>query len=252
MSTNKHEIIISTFYKFFNNSLCREIKDELKKFCLVNKIFGIIVMAEEGVNATVSGSKKDLDSFFRYMSDEYGFNFDNIKNSKVDYHPFRKIKVKIKKEIVTLGMPGIKGDNAGTYVSPENWDEFISRDDVVLIDTRNEYETVLGSFEGAVNPKTENFRDFPMWFKENKAKFTGKKIAMCCTGGVRCEKSTSYLKNLGFNDVYHLEGGILNYLIKLGKKTRKWYGDCFVFDQRIAVDNKIKQVFTTSCYYKDQ
>lgn len=240
-------IIISTFYKFFDNPKFEEIRLPLKYFCAENNIKGIIIMAKEGLNATISGTRKSLDNFFQHIKKEYGFTFENIKESSLDYHPFRKIKVKAKNEIVTLGMPEVSGLDAGTYVKPEEWDDFISREDVVLIDTRNTYEIILGSFKDAVNPETENFRDFPEWFEKEKHRFAGKKIAMCCTGGVRCEKSTAYLKSKGLNEVYHLEGGILNYLMKLGEKAKTWYGECFVFDKRIAVDKKVKQVHHTSC-----
>lgn len=246
MSTEQiGSVVVSTFYKFFNNFMYKEVKDVLKNFCLENNIKGIIIMAEEGLNATISGSRDSLDRFFEYIKKTLGCEFNNIKESNIDYHPFNKIKVKIKREIVTLGMPEISGLDAGIRVKPEEWDSFISRDDVILIDTRNEYETVLGSFKGAIDPKTENFRDFPKWFEDNRSNFEGKKIAMCCTGGVRCEKSTAYLKSIGIQEVYHLEGGILNYLMKIGKEAKTWYGDCFVFDKRIAVDKTNKQVFST-------
>jgi UPF0176 protein len=135
-----------------------------------------------------------------------------------------------------MDVAGINGKDAGHYLKPEQWDDFITREDVILIDTRNKYEVRLGSFKGAIDPLTNYFREFPRWFDQNQEKFVGKKIAMCCTGGVRCEKSTAYLK-----EVYHLEGGILGYLEKLGDKTTSWHGDCFVFDDRIAVDKKINQ-----------
>lgn len=243
----EQNIVVSTFYKFFDNPRFEEIRLPLKFFCRDHGIKGIIIMANEGLNATISGSREELDNFFDHIKNEYGFKFCNVKESRINYHPFRKIKVKAKKEIVTLGMPEINGLEAGVHVKPEKWDEFIERDDVVLIDTRNTYEIILGSFKGAVNPQTENFRDFPEWFEKHKQEFAGKKIAMCCTGGIRCEKSTAYLKSRGVKEVYHLEGGILNYLMKLRDKAKTWYGDCFVFDKRIAVNKQIEQVHNTTC-----
>ncbi len=250
MSAEKKEIIIATFYRFFDNSKFEEIRLPLKEWCKDHDIKGIIIMAKEGVNSTISGTRINIDKFFEHVKNEYGFEFKNIKESKIDYHPFGKIKVKAKQEIVTLGMPEISGLDAGYHVKPEEWDDFISRDDVVLIDTRNTYEVILGSFEGAVNPETENFRDFPEWFEEHKEDLKGKKVAMCCTGGVRCEKSTAYVKSQGFDEVYHLDGGIINYLMKLGENAKTWYGDCFVFDKRIAIDKQISQVHNTICHNK--
>jgi UPF0176 protein len=241
MLEEKLDIIVSSFYKFFDNPNFEEIRLPIKEYCQVNSIKGIIIMAKEGLNATISGERKNIDNFYEYLENEYGFTFNNIKESQLDYYPFRKIKVKAKAEIVTLKMPNINGINSGYYIKPEDWDEFISRDDVKLIDTRNSYEVILGSFKGAINPKTENFSDFPEWFAKHKKEFEGKKIAMCCTGGIRCEKSTAYLKSLGIKEVYHLEGGILTYLMKLGAKAKTWYGDCFVFDKRVAVSNNIQQ-----------
>lgn len=243
----KEEIVISTFYKFFDNPNFEEIRLPLKEYAQSIDIKGIIIMAKEGLNATISGTKENTDLFFAHMKKRYGFSFNNIKTSFLDYYPFLKMKVKAKKEIVTLKMPEISGKDAGHYVKAQDWDSFIAQDDVVLIDTRNAYEIAIGTFQNSINPHTEEFCQFPLWFETHKENFKNKKIAMCCTGGVRCEKSTAYLKSLGLKEVYHLEGGILKYLEELGDKAKMWQGDCFVFDHRIAVNNDIKQVKTTSC-----
>lgn len=241
------EIVISTFYKFFDNHNYANIRLPLKEYAQSINIKGIVIMAKEGLNATISGTKENTECFFNHMKRKYGFSFSNIKTSYLDYHPFLKMKVKAKKEIVTLKMPEIRGIDSGHYVKAQDWDNFISQDDVVLIDTRNSYEIAIGTFKRAVDPETEEFSQFPQWFEKHKKEFKDKKIAMCCTGGVRCEKSTAYLKSLGLKEVYHLEGGILRYLEELGDKAKMWQGDCFVFDHRIAVNKSIKQVKTTIC-----
>ncbi len=241
------EIVISAFYKFFDNPNFEEIRIPLKEHAQSLDIKGIIIMAKEGLNATISGTKENIDLFFEHMKEKYGFSFNNIKTSYLDYYPFLKMKVKAKKEIVTLKMPEISGEDSGHYVKAQDWDNFIAQDDVVLIDTRNAYEIAIGTFKNSINPQTEEFSRFPQWFEKHKENFKDKKIAMCCTGGVRCEKSTSYLKSLGLKEVYHLEGGILKYLEELGDNAKMWQGDCFVFDRRIAVNTFIKQVQTTKC-----
>jgi UPF0176 protein len=163
---------------------------------------------------------------------------------KINYcsqHPFSKYKVRLKKEIVTLGIPELDVENLkGDYISPEEWDEYLKKEDTILIDTRNDYEVSMGTFKSAVDPVTGAFRDFPAWVEENKEKLENKTILMCCTGGIRCEKSTAYMKSVGFEKVYHLKGGILQYLEDTGNKNQMWHGDCFVFDDRIAVDENLK------------
>ena len=188
------------------------------------------------------------DNFYKYLNDELGIDLDNIKESSCKFKPFGKMKVRLKEEIVTLraGPIDVNGTK-GEYIEPENWDEFIKRDDVVLIDTRNNYETNLGTFEGAVDPDTRNFRDFPQWLEANRASLVGKKVAMCCTGGVRCEKSTAFMKKEGFDEVYHLKGGIINYFEQTGNKNGLWKGKLFVFDDRFIVDDQLEQSFDTRC-----
>jgi UPF0176 protein len=164
--------------------------------------------------------------------------------NKINYfsqHPFSKYKVRLKKEIVTLGLPNLDIKNLkGDYISPEEWDEYLKKEDTILIDTRNDYEVSMGTFKSAIDPLTGTFRDFPKWVEENKETLENKTILMCCTGGIRCEKSTAYMKLVGFDKVYHLKGGILQYLEDTGNKNQMWSGECFVFDDRIAVDENLK------------
>jgi len=227
---------ISTFYKFFDNSNYQSMAAELKEYAASIGVKGTVILAKEGLNATISGSQPSIDKMFAYMKNKYDLVFSNIKNTYFSSHPFNKLKIKTKNEIVTLGISGIGGKDPGHYIKPEMWDEFITKSDVVVIDTRNDYEVEAGAFKDAINPNTQTFGEFPAWFLKHQKEFEGKKIAMYCTGGIRCEKSTTYLKSLGIKEVYHLEGGILQYLEDVRGTSKTWQGGCFVFDQRRAVD----------------
>lgn len=230
------QIVISTFYKFINLPDFAAMKQPLLDFGIEHGLRGTILLAPEGINTSISGPRAEIDALYAELRDRYSIELNNIKESFSNEWPFKKMKLRLKKEIVRLDLPEVSGANAGHYVKPEQWDEFIARDDVVVIDTRNDYEVEIGSFTGAINPMTSFFREFPRWFAEHKEEFKGKKIAMFCTGGVRCEKSTAFLKMQDIDEAYHLEGGILGYLEKFGQTTKSWHGDCFVFDDRIAVD----------------
>jgi UPF0176 protein len=243
----ENQIVITTFYKFIDLPNFELIKEQLRIYCVEKNLKGTILLASEGINATISGLREDIDSFYQELKNQYSITLTNVKESFAGKRPFYKMKVRLKKEIVTLGVQGVSGTNPGYYVKAEEWDDFIAGDDVILIDTRNKYEINLGSFRGAVNPMTEHFRDFSKWFDDNIEQFKGKKVAMFCTGGIRCEKSTSFAKSRGVNDVYHLDGGILGYLEKIGDKAKSWYGDCFVFDDRVAVDTKINPSSAVTC-----
>lgn len=233
--------IVSTFYKFTPLSNYKEVQPKLLEICYKNQLLGTILLAKEGINATISGTRDGLDNFYSLLISEFGIKLTNIKESLNTNMPFEKMKVRLKKEIVRIGMEEIDGNDAGHYVAPEDWDEFILRDDVILIDTRNKYEIGCGSFQKAIDPQTRFFREFPKWFDDNIEQFKNKKVAMFCTGGVRCEKSTAFAKTRGITDVYHLDGGILNYFEKVGSNSRTWHGECFVFDDRIAVDIELKR-----------
>ena len=242
---------IISFYVFVNLRNI-DLKAELiKKKCNENKIKGLIIIAEEGINGTLSGSEKSLDELMYFLTNEICLCQMNIKEAFSKIHAFSRLKVKIKKEIVTFGISEILPYNkTGHYIEPADWNDFISNDDTITIDTRNEYEVRIGSFKGALNPKTQSFSEFPKWWKKNKEKLKGKNIAMFCTGGIRCEKSTKFLLKDGVENVYHLKGGILNYFKYQKDKNSLWQGECFVFDQRVSVDenlNKGKCILCHAC-----
>ncbi|BET32990.1 rhodanese-related sulfurtransferase [Wolbachia pipientis] len=222
--------VIATFYHFVKLSNYYDMKDEIKVACDNVELKGTILLAEEGINATVSGERNAIDKIFDFLRSDYRLRDLTWKESAAEYQPFSKMKVRLKREIVNLGVSNLDTSVRGQYIDPDYWDDFISQPDVLVIDTRNDYEVKLGKFKNAINPHTQRFRDFPQWaesFSESK----DLKVAMYCTGGIRCEKSTAYMKSLGFNDVYHLKGGILSYLEKTHNKSGNWEGECFVFDE---------------------
>lgn len=231
---------IATFYRFIELTNYEDMQAIIKDFCIKKQIKGTILLAEEGINATIAGTQCAIEDFFLFMNTEERFSNMCWQKSSADYQPFARMKVRLKREIVNLGIKeGLDPNSKGEYIAPDTWDDFIARDDVMLIDTRNIYEIKLGKFKNSLNPCTNNFRDFSAWaeeLKDNKQK----KIAMYCTGGIRCEKSTAYMKRLGFDQVYHLRGGILNYLSTTKNKKQNWEGDCFVFDDRVAVDENLQ------------
>lgn len=230
------KIGVVSFYSFVNID---EPEILIPKLLLVAKrkyVKGTIIVAQEGFNGSISGDEDDLYYVVEYLRKLTNPKDINTKINYCDYQPFSKIKVKIKNEIVSLKQGKLDVENLkGEYIEPRDWDQFISRDDVIVIDTRNSYEVKAGTFDGAVDPNTETFREFPDWAKANPDLFKDKKIAMCCTGGIRCEKSTAYMKALGYDDVYHLKGGILQYLEDTKNVNSVWKGECFVFDDRGAV-----------------
>lgn len=233
------EVIIITFYKFAN---IKEgivlFKEKLEEFCIINKILGTVLIAPEGINGTVSGYPDSINAFYKFFKQYEEFEDIIFKESYYKAHPFGKLKIRIKKEVVSSG-EGNCAYNPGKYIKPSEWDAFISRPDVINIDTRNDFEYVIGTFKGAVNPKTETFREFKEWCDAN-LKDKNQIIAGFCTGGVRCEKSTSFLQQAGYTNVYHLEGGIIGYFIETENKNNMWQGDCFVFDDRVIINDKLK------------
>lgn len=213
------------------------------------EIKGTLLLAEEGINGTVSGSRESIDALLAYLNRDARINPISHKESLHETQPFYRTKVKLKKEIVTMGVQGIDPrQTVGTYVKPENWNALISDPDVLVIDTRNDYEIDIGTFKHAVNPNTKTFREFPDYVKSNMDPQKHKKVAMFCTGGIRCEKSTAYLKEQGFDEVYHLEGGILQYLEDVPQSESLWEGDCFVFDNRVAVNHQLEKSHFDQCY----
>ncbi len=233
---------VLAFYKFVHLPNPQKEKEKLLSFLEENFTVGTIILSNEGINGMCSLDQEKTEKVKSFLQQNFRLTSSEFKESLVYSNVFKKLSVKIKQEIVKLGLPEI--DPAmivGTYVEPEEWDAFISEEEVITIDTRNDFEVNLGTFEGSVNPKTKSFHEFPRWWKDKSKALKNKKIAMFCTGGIRCEKATGFLKAEGVEEVYHLKGGILNYLDKVGNlPTSKWKGDCFVFDQRVTVNTLLE------------
>jgi UPF0176 protein len=243
------QIVISALYKFVTLDNFEALQRPLLAVMKAHGIRGTILLAREGVNGTIAGAKEDIDALFVWFSQQPGL--DNISH-KESFHqswPFNRTKVKLKKEIVTLGVEGIDPKRVvGTYVKPSEWNALIADENVMVVDTRNDYEVMIGTFKGAINPKTQTFREFPEYVKTHLDPQKNKKIAMFCTGGIRCEKSTAYLKELGFDEVYHLEGGILKYLEEVPERDSLWEGECFVFDERVTVNHALEKGHYLQCH----
>ena len=244
-----NQFVVCALYKFVALEDYKAIRQPLLEAMESNGIKGTLLLASEGINGTVSGTQEGIDALLAWLNSDDRFNPISFKLSYHDNQPFYRTKVKLKKEIVTMGVEGIDPRNTvGTYVKPKDWNALISDPDVLLIDTRNDYEIEIGTFEHAVNPNTKTFREFPEYVKNNLDPKKNKKVAMFCTGGIRCEKSTAYLKEQGFEEVYHLEGGILQYLEDVPKEDTLWKGDCFVFDNRVAVNHDLEKSEYDQCY----
>jgi len=239
VSSQKTTVV--AYYKFANLPNFEERRAPLLAVCEENGIKGTILLAAEGINSTMAGSDEGVRAVLDYLQSDPTIGPLEVKYSYTDDPPFYRMKVRLKKEIVRLGLPEINpNDQVGEYVDPQEWNDLISDPDVVLVDTRNDYEVDIGTFKGAVNPNTKSFREFPKYVEENLSENKDKAVAMFCTGGIRCEKSTSYLLDQGFKNVYHLKGGILNYLEKVDADKSLWEGDCFVFDNRVTVNHDLK------------
>ncbi len=241
--TRKHPIKVAALYRFVAFAQPDDLQPLILATCNAQGIKGTILLAHEGINGTVAGKPQAIDELVDYLRALPGCAELDVKYSHAAGMPFYRMKVRVKKEIVTLGIDGIDPKReVGTYVQPEDWNALISDPDTVLIDTRNDYEVAIGTFVGAVDPKTKSFTEFPGWFREHREELAaGKtKFAMFCTGGIRCEKSTAFLKAEGIDDVYHLEGGILRYLETVPEADSKWHGECFVFDERVSVTHGLE------------
>ncbi|MGI0485355.1 rhodanese-related sulfurtransferase [Pantanalinema rosaneae CENA516] len=231
-------LVVITFYKFVILSELSERQSVLLKFCSQHQIKGTILLAMEGINGTIAGSRQSIDAVLALLQSDPLLSDLEVKASSAVTMPFDRMKVKIKREIVTLGQPEANpAEQVGTYVDPQNWNQIISDPEVVVIDTRNDYEVNIGSFKGAENPQTATFRQFPEYVQTHLDPTQHKKVAMFCTGGIRCEKASAYLLKQGFQEVYHLKGGILKYLETVPPEESLWQGECFVFDQRVAVQH---------------
>ena len=233
---------VLAFYKFLHLQNPQVEKERLVCFLEENLAVGTIILSNEGINGMCSFDQDKTEKVKSFLQQNFTLTGSEFKENRVRSNVFKKLSIKVKKEIVTLGLPEIDPTAiVGTYIEPEEWDTFISEKEVITIDTRNDFEVNLGTFEGSVNPKTKNFHEFSRWWKDKSKTFKNKKIAMFCTGWIRCEKATSFLKAEGVEEVYHLKGGILNYLDKVVKlSTSKWKGDCFVFDQRVTVNTNLE------------
>lgn len=228
--------IVAALYKFAKLPDYRDMQSSVLDFCVTQGLKGTLLLAAEGINGTVAGTREGIDALIAFLRADARLADLEHKESYTGEMPFYRMKVRLKKEIVTLGVPGIDpNEKVGIRVAPEDWNALISDPDVVLIDTRNGYEYDIGTFRGAVDPGTDTFREFPDYVSKNLDPAKHKKVAMFCTGGIRCEKATSFMLEQGFEEVYHLQGGILKYLEKIPAEKSLWEGECFVFDQRVAV-----------------
>jgi UPF0176 protein len=238
---------IATFYRFVSLPDYTALQAPLREKCQALGIKGSILLAAEGINATVTGSRQALDELLAYLGQDPRLAGLEPKWSEADTWPFKRLKVRLKREIVTLGVPVDPTQRVGQYVKPEAWNALISDPEVLLLDTRNGYEVKIGSFKGAIDPQTASFSEFPAYVQRQLDPQTHRKVAMFCTGGIRCEKASAYLLDQGFEQVYHLEGGILKYLEQVPAEESLWEGECFVFDQRVAVEEGVQTGHYAMC-----
>ncbi len=242
-------VVVCALYKFVQLEDFASLREPLLDLMEQHDIRGTLLLAAEGINGTIAGPREGIDAVLGFLEADGRFEGISAKESFDDEQPFLRAKVKLKKEIVTMGVEGIDPKEiVGTYVKPEDWNALISDPDVTVIDTRNEYEVQIGTFSNAINPHTETFREFPQYAADHLDPKKDKKVAMFCTGGIRCEKSTAYLKSLGFEEVYHLEGGILKYLEEVPEDESMWEGECFVFDNRVTVDHSLERGHYDPCH----
>ncbi len=242
-------VIVAALYKFVALPDYRELREPLLDVCLNAGVKGTLLLATEGINGTIAGSRLAIDEVLAYLKSDARFNDIDHKESLDSELPFYRMKVKLKKEIVTMGREGIDPKMlVGHYVEPQDWNALITDPEVTVIDTRNHYECDIGSFEGAINPQTTTFKEMPAFVDQQLDPAKHKKVAMFCTGGIRCEKSTAYLLEQGFDEVYHLKGGILKYLEEVPAEKSLWQGECFVFDNRVAVDHDLNVGSYDQCH----
>lgn len=240
---------VAALYKFASLPDYRSLKEPLYAVCIENQVMGTLLLAREGINGTIAGPEKGVRAVLAYLRNDERFADLEHKESWADEIPFLRMKVRLKREIVTMGIEGVDpNQSVGTYVSPQDWNALISDPEVVVIDTRNAYEVDIGTFKGALSPETTAFREFPDWVKRSSVLKNKPKVAMFCTGGIRCEKASSYLRNQGFEDVFHLQGGILKYLETVPEDQSLWDGQCFVFDQRVSVGHGLEQGHYDLCH----
>tara|TARA_R110002072_G_scaffold89737_8_gene201003 strand:+ start:55233 stop:56276 length:1044 start_codon:yes stop_codon:yes gene_type:complete len=242
ISLSNEKIVVCALYKFTILDDYKQLKDPLLSLLLDKQVKGTLLLAHEGINGTIAGTREAINIVQQWLNSDTRFDNMSYKESYHEINPFHRTKVKLKKEIVTMGVENIDPKEiVGTYIQPKDWNSLISDPDVLLVDTRNDYEVHIGTFKNALNPDTKTFREFPQYVKNKLDAKKHKKVAMFCTGGIRCEKSTAFLKQQGFDEVYHLEGGILKYLEDIPEDESLWEGECFVFDNRVAVNHKLEK-----------
>ena len=246
-----NQLVVAALYQFVELSDYRTIRAPLLDTCMRHGLRGTLLLAEEGINGTIAGTREGIDAVKQWLDADGRFERLEYKESLMDAQgvPFYRMKVKLKKEIVTMDVPGISPKmKVGRYVMPEDWNALINDPETITIDTRNDYEYEVGTFKGAINPETKTFREFPEWVADNLDPKKHKKVAMFCTGGIRCEKSTSYLLERGFEEVYHLKGGVLNYFEQVPHTESTWEGECFVFDNRVTVNHQLEPGVFDQCH----
>jgi UPF0176 protein len=236
-----NDFLVAALYLFTPLDDFEGMRDPLKAFCVANDVRGSLLLASEGINGTICGPEAGVRTVLAHLRADPRMKDLKHKESWTHRHVFKRMKVRLKQEIVRLAVDNIDPNEiVGEYVKPEDWNDLISEPDVVVIDTRNDYEFAFGTFDGAVNPETQSFREFPDWVDGQDQLKKKPKVAMFCTGGIRCEKATAWMLKNGFDEVFHLEGGILNYLEKMPEDRSLWKGECFVFDDRVSVDHKLQ------------
>ena len=239
---NNGSFRVAALYRFTSLPQWKELQAPLTEFCEARGIKGTLLLAHEGINGTVAGSYEAIAELIDFLGTIKELDGLELKYSHAGEMPFHRMKVRLKREIVTMGVDTIDpiGD-AGTYVEPAEWNQLVSDPDTIIIDTRNAYETAIGTFKGAIDPETTSFTEFPRWVQARHNELKGRKVAMFCTGGIRCEKATAYMRSIGIDDVYHLKGGILKYLEEVKPEESLWEGECFVFDERVSVKHGLEE-----------
>jgi UPF0176 protein len=245
-------VTVAALYRFARFDDCASLREPIERLCREQGVRGTLLLAAEGINGTIAGQPSAIEQVLAHIRSLPGCAELDVKFSRAAAMPFHRLKVRLKREIVTMGEPDVDPRaSVGTYVEPEAWNALISRPDTIVIDTRNAYEVAVGTFAGAIDPKTDSFRQFPEWFRQQREALLGQghqpKVAMFCTGGIRCEKSTAFLKQEGVEEVYHLKGGILKYLETVPEEQSLWQGECFVFDERVAVGHGLAEGTHSLC-----
>tara|TARA_Y100000588_G_C14193142_1_gene898945 strand:+ start:472 stop:1467 length:996 start_codon:yes stop_codon:yes gene_type:complete len=249
MNNTSNCVVVAALYRFAKFPDFESFREPLQELMLKKQVRGTLLLAAEGINGSIAGSRDAIDSILAWLHEDERFRGLEAKESYVNENPFYRTKVKLKKEIVSMGVENIDPNHiVGTYVEAVDWNDLINDPEVLLLDTRNKYEVEIGTFKNAVNPGTDSFRGFPEYVEQNLDPIKHKKVAMFCTGGIRCEKSTAYLKQQGFDKVYHLKGGILKYLEEVSEENTLWKGECFVFDNRVTVNHQLEQGSYDQCH----